>query len=322
MSNRDGVLVVGSFNVDHVWTLDALPVSGETRSGRYASGAGGKGFNQAIASARSGAATRFVCALGEDAGGQLARALAAASGLDMRDALSSQPTGSAGIFVDGHGRNSIVVAAGANGGLDAAHVAREFSSGDAPVVVLAQLETPAAAAIAAFAAARASGAVSVLNPAPSDASLPRELLELTDILTPNETEFVSVLRMHSRLPIHPDDVAQLPDRDLHELCRSLLPGGTAIVTLGGAGCFVSHAAGALRGDGAACYRIPALQVQPIDTTGAGDAFNGALCASVALAPDAPFDAHVRYAAAFASLSTERAGAAASMPRRADVEARL
>jgi len=309
-----GVLVVGSFNVDHVWTLDALPAAGETRSGTYAHGAGGKGFNQAVAAARSGAATRFVCALGGDAGGQYARALAAADGIDLRDAASAAPTGAAGIFVDAQGRNSIVVAPGANDDVDASHVRAAFA-GEAPAVVLAQLETPVAAATEAFSVARASGAMAILNPAPANARVPASLLAQVDVLTPNETEFAALVGAHLQHWIDGAGVAATDDAGLHALCRRLLPAGTVVVTLGAAGVFVSHADATHRGDADACYRLPARAVAVRDTTGAGDAFNGALAASLYAEPQRPFAAHLRYAIAFAGLSTEQPGAASSMPTR-------
>ncbi|GAB2523560.1 ribokinase [Lysobacter humi (ex Lee et al. 2017)] len=315
-----GVLVVGSFNVDHAWTLDALPVPGETRSARYASGPGGKGFNQAVAAARSGAATRFVCALGDDAGGQLARALAVADGIDLRDAIAAAPTGSAGIFVDAAGRNSIAVAAGANALLGAAHVEHEFG-GDAGVV-LVQLETPSAAASRALELGRAAGATTVLNPAPADAPTTPSLIALADVLTPNETEFAALLARHGGGALDPNAVAGSPDEVLHARCRALAPEASVVVTLGAAGCFVSHPPDRLRGDAADRYRMPALAVKAIDTTGAGDAFNGALCASLANAPGRPFAEHVRRAGAYASVSTERTGAALAMPLAAEVEQRL
>jgi ribokinase len=315
------IAVVGSFNVDHVWTLDTLPAAGETRAGRYMSGPGGKGFNQAVAAARSGAPTRFVCALGDDAGGQYARALAVADGIDLRDARSDAPTGSAGIFVDAGGRNSIVVAGGANEAVSANHV-RDALSGETPAVVLAQLETPAPAAAAAFALARACGALAILNPAPANARVDASLLAAVDVLTPNETEFTALLRDHLGGAIEADEVARSDDAALHAACRRLLPAGTVVVTLGASGAFVSHADGTLRGDGQPCYRLPARDVAVRDTTGAGDAFNGALAASFALNAERPFAAHVRYAIAYAGLSTERAGAALSMPALDDVTRRF
>lgn len=315
-----GVLVVGSFNVDHVWTLDALPAPGETRTAAYASGPGGKGFNQAVAAARSGASTRFICALGADAGGQLARALAVADGIDLRDATSTEPTGSAGIFVDAVGRNSIAVAVGANGTLQAAHVEHEFAGGDAPAVVLVQLETPVDAAFAALSAGKRGGAMTVLNPAPADARPTRALLDLADVLTPNETEFAALVSLHCGVDVDADTVAAQDDMHLHALCRALLPAGSVVITLGAAGCFVSHADARLHGDAAPHYRAPAAPVSPVDTTGAGDAFSGALAAS--LAHGGSFAEHVRFAARYASLSTERPGAALGMPRREDVLARF
>ncbi|WP_133500841.1 ribokinase [Cognatilysobacter terrigena] len=315
------VAVVGSFNVDHVWMLDALPVAGETRSARYMSGPGGKGFNQAVAAARSGAATRFICALGEDAGGAYARSLAVADDIDLRDAHSDLPTGSAGIFVDAKGRNSIAVAGGANDTLTAVHV-RGTLSGDVPAVVLAQLETPSEAAIEAFALARASGALTMLNPAPANVRVDAALLAATDIVTPNETEFAALVRTHLGRELDADAVRALADPALHAICRELVPNGTVVVTLGSAGAFVSHADSRRRGDDASHYRIPAPKVAVVDTTGAGDAFNGALAASLALRPGQAFAANIRYAIAYASVSTEQPGAAPSMPARDAVHTRF
>jgi len=109
---------------------------------------------------------------------------------------------------------------------------------------------------------------------------------------------------------------------LHALCRQLLPEGSVVVTLGATGCFVSHSEDRLRGDTAACYRIAAEPVRAIDTTGAGDAFNGALAAALALDTTAPFSRHVRFANRYAALSTERSGAAVAMPRLAHVQERF
>lgn len=116
------VVVVGSFNVDHVWRCDVLPAPGATIAGRYSTGPGGKGFNQAVAAARAGAKTHFLCALGDDAGGALARSLAAHDGFALIAEPSNEPTGTGGIYVDAHGRNTIVIGAGANSVLSAAFV--------------------------------------------------------------------------------------------------------------------------------------------------------------------------------------------------------
>ncbi|RPE80927.1 ribokinase [Vulcaniibacterium tengchongense] len=316
------VVVVGSFNVDHVWRVAELPRPGETLSGEYRTGPGGKGFNQATAAARAGAATAFVCALGEDAGGQLARALATADGIDLRDLPGRAPTGTAGIYVGGDGRNSIVIGPGANAELSPAFVEGQGDAVAAAGAVLAQLESPVAAVETAFRLARAAGATTLLNPAPADALAPASLLALADIVTPNESEFAAQLRRHAGEAVAAEALGQLDDDALHAHCRRLLPHGTVVVTLGAQGCFVSHAGVCLRGDAHARYRVPAAPVRAVDTTGAGDAFNGALAASLALRPHAAFVEHVRYANRYAGLSTERPGAAAAMPRDAEVRARF
>ena len=319
MSNLNiEVVVVGSFNVDHVWRCEALPAPGATRAGDYASGPGGTGFTPAGAAARAGARTAFVCALGDDAGGQLARKLADADGLDLRALAGAAPTGTAGIYVDLAGRNSIVVGAGANAELSPAHVAAQADAFRTARVVLAQLESPVDAIAAALAAARECGATTLLNPAPANAPTTLALLGLADVLTPNETEFTALVARHVGERIDPADVAELDQARLHALCRELAPAASVIVTLGAIGCFVSHPEGALRGDASPCYRVGAESVRATDTTGAGDAFNGALAASLARDAGLPFAAHVAFASRYAALSTERAGAAAAMPMRADV----
>ena len=313
MAGRAQVVVVGSFNVDHVWRCADLPPPGATLAGDYASGPGGKGFNQAVAAARAGASTAFVCALGDDAGAQLARALAAADGIDLRAARSDAPTGTAGIFVDDRGRNSIVIGAGANAALSADFVAGQGDAIDAAAVVLAQLESPAATIVQALRDARAADAIAILNPAPANAQASPELLSLADILTPNETEFAALLATHTGIGIDADAVAGSDDARLHALARQLLPRGTVVLTLGAAGLFVSHPEAALRGDSAACYRLASEPAEVVDTTGAGDACNGALAASLALQPQRPFRDHAMFANRYAARSTEYAGAALAMP---------
>lgn len=316
------VVVVGSFNVDHAWTVAALPRPGETLTGTYHSGPGGKGFNQATAAARAGAATGFICALGDDAGGQLARALAGGDGIDLRALHSTAPTGTAGIYVDAAGRNSIVIGAGANAALTAGFVDQQAALIAAAAVVLAQLESPVDAVRAAFVQARAAGATTVLNPAPADATASADLLSLVDVITPNETEFCAQLAAHQGEHLQADAIARLDDTALHAACRHLLAHGSVVITLGAEGCFVSHADRGLRGDARPFYRLGASRVESVDTTGAGDAFNGALAASLADAPAAAFAAHVRFANRYAALSTERPGASAAMPRRDDVRERF
>lgn len=317
-----GVVVVGSFNVDHVWAVATLPRPGETLSGHYRTGPGGKGFNQATAAARSGASTVFVCALGDDAGGALARALAAVDEIALRELRCEEPTGTAGIYVDARGRNSIAIGPGANALLDFAYIEMQADALLAARVVLSQLETPAVAVQAAFEMAQSAGALTVLNPAPADATAPPALWSLADIVTPNETEFCAQFERHLAEELDPATLATRGDDDLHALCRRLLPGGSVVITLGAAGCFVSHGPATWHQDTASHYRVPAASVTAVDTTGAGDAFNGALVASIACRPGLPFLQHVLTATRYAGFSTERRGAAEAMPSGADVHARF
>ena len=307
------VVVVGSFNVDHVWRCDALPAPGATLAGEYVTGPGGKGFNQAMAARRAGAETVFVCALGSDAGGQLARALAAADGIDLRDEASDAPTGTAGIFVDADGRNSIVIGPGANATLTVAHVEAQGDAIRDARVVLVQLESPIEVVSTSLGLAREAGIASVLNTAPANATTTRDLLASADVLTPNESEFAALIARHTAMAIPASAVATAGDDALHVLCRTLHPSGTVVITLGAMGSFVSHADAAMRGDDAAHYRVAAEYAQVVDTTGAGDAFNGALCASMAIRPDARFAQHLGFATQYAARSTETKGAAAAMP---------
>lgn len=312
------VCILGSFNVDHVWRCDTLPVAGQTLHGEYSTGPGGKGFNQAVATARCGVDAHFICALGDDAGAAWARQLAAQSNLQLIAKQSVHPTGTAGIWVDSKAHNAILIGAGANADLDPTFVLQHAAELQGARVVLAQLETPLPSVTQALRLAHGAGALTVLNPAPAPlAHLPSNLLEACSVITPNETELARLV---------PDldpttDVKALPDAELHALCRRALPHGTVVVTLGEQGCFVSHAQAQLHGDSNAFYRVAASAANAIDTTGAGDAFNGALCASLAQRSQLAFAEHVKWASAFAAISTERPGAALSMPDAATVTQR-
>ena len=316
------VVVVGSFNVDHVWRCESLPAPGATIAGRYSTGPGGKGFNQAVAARRAGAPTTFLCALGDDAGGAMARGLAEQDGFALSAEASTEPTGTGGIYVDSRGRNTIVIGPGANAALSTAYIDQQRALLAGAKVVLAQLESPVETIEAALAIAREAGATTVLNAAPADAPSSIGLLKLADVLTPNETEFAALLARHLGERITADDVATLDGVTLHQHCRQLFPHGTVVVTLGATGVYVSHPEEALRGDARPHYRMAAEAATVVDTTGAGDAFNGALAASLAEASQASFADHVRFANRYAALSTERAGAALAMPLLSELRARF
>lgn len=316
------VVVIGSFNLDQAWSVASLPGPGETLAGTHASGPGGKGFNQAVAAARAGAGTTFLCALGDDAAGAAARALAGAEGITLRALRSESPTGTAGIFVGADGANSIAFAPGANADLSVDFVSAQADAIAGAGVVLAQLEVPVAAVRAALRLARDAGVPTVLDPAPADATTTPDLLALCDILTPNETEFAALVRRHLGQAIEASGVASLDDEALHRLCRQLLPAGRVVVSLGAAGCFASHPDDApdhAGGGGPIAFqRMRAEAANACDTTGAGDAFDGALAAALALDRRAPFHHHLRFANRFAALACERPGAALAMPRRSEL----
>jgi ribokinase len=273
------VCVVGSANLDLVVTTARLPGPGETVSGTtYAEHAGGKGLNQAVAAARAGARCAFVAALGDDEAGDRLAAVLTTDGIDtaLVQRIVDTPTGRALITVDAGAENTIVVVPGANGAI-------------APTpppearIVIAQLEIPVGVVVDAFARAATAGATTILNPAPAH-DVPDELLRHTRIVIPNQ---------HER--------AQLGGTD------RLFALGVEIVitTMGGDGVEI------VTPD--TSRTVPPFPVDPIDTTGAGDAFCGSFAS--ALARDLPLDDAVRFAAAAGALATTKQGAVPSLPWR-------
>jgi ribokinase len=279
------VVVIGSANLDVVATTSRLPGPGETVLGTgIAEHPGGKGLNQAVAAARTGRSVAMLGAVGDDDAGRLLRDVAASAGVDTAgvDVVDGLPTGRAVILVDEHGENSIVVVPGANASV-------RFGGLPQAAVLLAQLEIPLDVVDAALDAARAAGSTTVLNPAPAPpGGLPDVLLARCEIVVPNEHE-VELLGGVDRL-----------------LAAGV---GTVIVTRGADGVTVASADGSRA-------TVPAFPVDPVDTTGAGDAFCGALAARLA-AGDGLLRA-VRYAAAAGALATTVAGAVPSLPTDAAI----
>lgn len=297
------ILVVGSANVDFTVAVPRLPHPGETVSGGTLSRShGGKGANQAVAARRLGADVRFIACVGDDAAGRDVYAALRREGIDIGGVTISgaAPTGTALIVVDGEGRNQIAVAPGANcllGGELVSARRRDFAGAE---VVMCQLETPLATVAWALNQARGHGAVTILNPAPVPEEPLDELYPLVDYLTPNagETERLSGTSIRDR-----KDAVKAAG-----LLRSRGV-GVVIVTLGAEGVL------ACGPDGVA--HAPAFPVKAIDTTAAGDAFNGAL--AVALAERRPLTEALRFANAAAALACTGRGAQASLPIRAEVE---
>lgn len=318
------VVVVGSYNQDYAWRTDCLPQPGETRRALgFATGPGGKGYNQAVACHRLGVPARLIAALGDDALADLARRHAEHEGLTCRwQTVAGVATGSACVLVDARGQNQILVHLAANERLDPAFVYAQRDDFSDARVVLAQLESDLGAIAAALELGRACGALCVLNPAPVHAGLDAALLAACDVVTPNETEFAALLACVGGPRLDPDTLAARSDAELHQLARRL-PVATVVVTLGAQGCFVSHAEDTPWTVGEpACRRLAAEAVVAVDASGAGDAFSGALAAAIAHDAGAPFAAAVRLANRAAALSTERAGTASAMPTRAELQARF
>jgi ribokinase len=314
------VVVVGSYNQDHVWRTPRFPAPGETRLGEFSSGPGGKGFNQAVSAARQGAKVAFIGALGRDAIAESALALAAREGIEARCELRDDAaSGTAAILVEHAGQNLIVVGPGANLKLSVAHVEAQAGVIGTARVLVTQHEIAMDATRRALELARAAGTLTLHNPAPPLADERGALLDRVDVLTPNESEFAHLLARISGHEVAATSLAAFDDPALHALCRELgVP--TVVLTLGSRGAFVSHHGDDLRGDEAAYYRVEAERVSPVDTTGAGDAFTGALAAG--LAEGRVFREAVRFANRVAGMSTEAHGAASAMPRRAEVDARF
>jgi ribokinase len=299
------IVVIGSLNMDFVIEVDRLPLPGETILGRnFRTIPGGKGANQAYAAAKlaGGAAVRMIGRVGADSFGGALKTNLAAAGVDVRGVLetASEATGVACIQVDAAGQNSITVAAGANGVL----MPRDLGSLEGARCVLTQLEVPIETMMEGLRGARSAGAIAILDPAPARA-LSREILELVDIATPNETEACLLAGVApSRLGVTEASAIGLRIREA---------GAKAvIVKLGDQGCVYCGANGT--------FAVPAFPVKAVDSTAAGDTFNAAL--AVALVEGRPMGDAMRFANAAAAISVTRPGAQTSAPARAEVDAML
>jgi ribokinase len=295
------IVVVGSSNTDLVIQVPHLPKPGETiLGGTFVTAPGGKGANQAVGAARAGGKVTFIARVGRDSYGDQALAGFKRDGLDVsqitRDPKS--PSGVALIFVSARGENCIAVADSANGRLAPKHISPAII-GAAGMVVL-QLETPLATVAATVKLAQAKGVPVILNPAPAQ-PLPDRVLARVTYLTPNETECAILTG------ITPDAGGKQANRAADALLAKGV--GTVILTLGEAGAFVAS-----RGVRAL---VPGFAVKAVDTTAAGDIFNGAL--AVALIEGRELLDAVRFANAAAALSVTKLGAQSSAPTRAQIE---
>ena len=296
------VVVVGSSNTDMIIRVPWIPKPGETiLGGEFCTAPGGKGANQAVAAARAGGDVAFIARVGNDMFGSEALKGFVADEIDIEHIIkdTTAPSGVASIFVDRNGQNSIAVAGGANANLSPADIeAAEKTIATADILVM-QLETPIETVTAAAMMAHADGVKVILNPAPAQ-PLTDELLKMVSILTPNETE----AELLTGIGVEDED-------DARKAAEALRRRGvaTVLVTLGENGVIIATADGV--------KRVDAFKVDPVDTTAAGDVFNGAL--AVAIAEGSPLDKAVVFANAAAAMSVTKLGAQPSAPTRNEIE---
>jgi ribokinase len=301
------LLVVGSINLDLVASSQRIPLPGETVSGNaFNTFPGGKGANQAVAADKLGAPVSMIGRIGNDAFGTQLRASLESAGVDTKAVeVVRTSSGIALITTDANGQNAIVVVPGANGEMSPRELEKHLPLIREAGIVLAQLEIPLETIELLATIARRENIPLMLDPAPAR-SLPASLLASVDWLTPNETETLTLLQ---RKP------ADLRNEDLEDAAQQLLKQGcrNVLLKLGERGCYIALGTGERT-------LVPSYRVKAVDSTAAGDAFNGAFATSLLRGND-PISS-VKYAAAVAAISVTRHGAQPSMPTSAEVEAFL
>lgn len=299
---KNKILVVGSTNTDMVIKTDHLPRPGETvLGGTFFMNPGGKGANQAVASARLGGLVSFICKTGNDVFGHQSQQLFEEEGIDTSYLFSDSkhPSGVALITVDEHAENCIVVASGANANLMPADLAKAEEAIDQADYILMQLEIPIETVEFVAEMARKKNKKVILNPAPAQ-KLSSSLLSNLYMITPNETEAEII----SGIKITDEASASEAAKVISDMGVKCI-----IITLGSKGAFIYA--------DSVTQMIPALKVKAVDTTAAGDVFNGAL--TVALSENKTLEEAVRFACKASAISVTRTGAQSSAPYRSEVD---
>ena len=296
------VTVMGSYVADLAFRIDRLPTWGETRMGQsFHLGPGGKGSNQAVAAARAGAHVSFISKLGPDPFGEIARTLYREEKIDTQFVFASpNPTGAAAILIDAtHGENAIIVVPGACFELTPAEVDQATALIAASAIFVTQLELPLPTVEHGLRIAHFHHVPTIFNPAPA-ISLPDSIYPLCDYLTPNETEAATLTG------ISVTDLASAEKAATALLARGVR---NVILTIGAQGALIKNQT--------LTRHIPAINAGPVvETTGAGDAFNGGL--ATALAEGLDIIESTRFACIVAGISVTRPGTAPSMPRRSEI----
>jgi len=302
MSNKD-IVILGVFVADTAYRASRQPKIGETIIGNeFSLGPGGKGSNQAVAAALAGGNVHFISRLGKDDFANMAISLWEKSGITPHvTQYSDSYTGAAYIFIeDKTGNNAIIVSPGAAANINDDDITANKELIQGSRVFMTQLEQSLDAAGTALSFAKDGGAVTILNPAPAQ-PLGENILKLCDFVTPNEIEAEQI----TGTPVKSINDAEIAAGKLLEKGAS-----AAVITLG--------EQGALFKDNNQIIHQPSYEVGPVvETTGAGDAFNGGL--AVALAEEMPIDKALRFACATASISVTRQGTAPSMPNRHEID---
>lgn len=303
---KNKILIVGSLNMDMVLEIEEMPKTGETILGKKLSySAGGKGANQAYAAGRLGGDVTMLGCTGDDAFGEQLRLSLQSAGVHTEHIFkdSKNPTGTAVICVNEKGDNSIIVAAGANSACDLTLIESSkklFSQNDYAVF---QLETPVKAVYRAIETAKEFGCTIVLNPAPAPDFIPDEVLSCLDYITPNETELLKLTgQSENTIENMIKGAYMLMDKGVKNV----------IVTLGAKGVLL------VNDQNEAIY--PTRKVEAVDTTAAGDCFNGAFVTG--LAEGMPLESAIRFANTASSIAVTRKGAQASIPSREEVDSLL